>query len=68
MAVSTKTRPAPKVTRASRKPPKKVAKPSRSTGRKYLSPGMLDDLIKNTPIHPAAGAGADKPPFEPQED
>ena len=68
MAVSTKTRPAPKASRLTRKPPKKIAKPARSTGRKYLSPGMLDDLIKNTPIHRAAGPGADKPPFEPQDD
>ncbi len=68
MAVTTKTRLTPKAPRTTRKPPKKVAKPPRPAGRKYLSPGMLGDLIKHAPIHPAAGIGTDEPPFEPQED
>jgi len=37
--------------------------------RHYLSPAMLDALIRLSPRHPAADAGGlDEPPFEPQDD
>jgi hypothetical protein len=64
-----KTAGIPKVDRAAK--PKKKAAPKRSgtSGRKYLSPAMLDALIRHSPPHPAVDAGgSDKPPFEPQDD
>lgn len=35
--------------------------------RKYLTPAMLDTLIQESPVPPAADRGPGKPPFELQE-
>src|SRR5665213_22587 len=37
------------------------------TGRKYLSKAMLDTLIRESPVSPAADRGSAKPPFEIKE-
>jgi len=56
--------------RAAAKPKKKpTPKASNRAGRKYLSPSMLDALIRHSPPHPAADvAGSNKPPFALQDD
>ena len=47
--------------------PRTHANESTRPTRKYLSPSMLAELIREAPISPAADRGPAKPPFEIQE-
>ena len=64
-----KTPRIPKIASPAKAKKKAAPKGPIGVGRKYLSPAMLDALIRHSPPHPAADAGGlDKPPFEPQDD